>query len=207
MVAFYVSWVVSAMIIVGLAAWAGYGARKKCVGILIDNRGRFSLNHLQIVMWTVLILSAVMGLFVARFHAGEANLLGFSIPEELLVLMGISVGSATVGGAAKSAKDATAARIARVGTGTLKLSNGATKDITAKFSQIFLEEEGDMADQAVDVTKFQNFMFTLLTGIAFVVLACKQTTMQGLPPLSKEMLWLLGISHGGYIGGKLPTKS
>ena len=27
------------------------------------------------------------------------------------------------------------------------------------------------------------------------------------PPLSKEILWLLGISHGVYIGGKLPNKS
>ena len=87
------------------------------------------------------------------------------------------------------------------------MSNGETRTIAAHFAQVFQTEEGDQADQTVDITKFQNFIFTFLIGVGFVVLVWKQTTLQGLPPLSKEILWLLGISHAGYIGGKLPTKS
>ncbi len=204
---FHICWIISGLVILSLAALAGKVTRNSSTGILVDERGRFSLNHLQIVMWTVLVLSSIMGVFFARLFAGESNLLAFSIPQELLILMGISVGSATLAGAAKSAKDApgSTARVARAGT--FRLSNGETRTIAAHFAQVFQTEEGDQADQTVDITKFQNFIFTFLIGVGFVVLVWKQTTLQGLPPLSKEILWLLGISHAGYIGGKLPTKS
>jgi hypothetical protein len=202
---FHVCWVISALVILSLAAFAGKVTTKTSTGILLDERGRFSLNHLQIVMWTILVLSSVMGVFFARLFAGESNLLAFTIPQELLILMGISVGSATVAGAAKSGKDVSGARVARVGA--FALSGGGTRTITPHFAQVVQNEEGDQADQTVDITKFQNFIFTFLTGVAFLVLTWNQATVQGLPPLSKQILWLLGISHAGYIGGKLPTKS
>lgn len=203
---FHVFWGISAVATLLLAAWAGRATRKTSVGILIDNRGRYSLNHFQIVMWTWIILSAIMGVFLARLFAGESNLLAFTIPQELIILMGISIGSATIAGAAKSAKEApgSTARIARMGTFTL--SDGSTRTIAPHFAQVFQEEEGDQADQSVSVTKFQNFILTLLAGVAYLVLMWKQATTQGLPPLTKEVLWLLGISHAGYIGGKLPAK-
>jgi len=205
---FHICWIISALVIVSLAALAGKITRDAWTGILVDERGRFSLNHLQIVMWTVLVLSSVMAVFLARLFAGESSLLAFAIPQELLILMGISVGSAVVASAAKGAKDApgSGARVARLGT-QFRLAGGETRTISAHFGQVFQVEEGDRADEVVDITKFQNFIFTLLTGGAFVVLTWKQATLGGLPPLSKEILWLLGISHAGYIGGKLPNKS
>ncbi len=205
---FHICWIISALVVVSLAVLAGKTTRNAWTGILVDERMRFSLNHLQIVMWTVLVLSSIMAVFLARLFAGESNLLAFAIPQELLILMGISVGSAAVTGAAKSAKDApgSGARVARSGT-QFSLAGGKTRTISTHFGQVFQVEEGEQADQVVDITKFQNFIFTLLIGVAFVVLTWKQATLGGLPPLSKEILWLLGISHAGYIGGKLPNKS
>ena len=203
---FHVSWAVSLAALLLLAGWTGWTTRKSAVGILVDTRGRYSLNHLQIVMWTILILSSIAGVFLARLFAGEADLMAFKIPQELLTLMGISVGSGTIAGAVKGAKDApgSGARVARAGAFTM--STGAIRNISAHFAQVFQEEQGDQADQVVDVTKFQNFILTLLAGIAFIVWTWKQTTLAGFAPLSKDLLWLLGISHAGYIGGKLPNK-
>jgi len=218
----HLSWSISALIILALAVWAGYAARKNLVGILIDTRGRFSLNHLQIVMWTVIILSSIVGVFLARLVAGEADLMHFAIPQELLILMGISVGSATSAGAVKAAKDIgpSAPKIARVGAVfpvaararlAQALAGGAPaavehRTIEAHFSQVVQEEEGDQGDVSVDVTKFQNLVFTALAGIAYVVLFWSRGTIDALPPLPNELLWLLGISHAGYVAGKLPAK-
>ena len=204
--AFHICWGISALALILLAAWAGRATRSAAVGILIDNRGRDSLNHMQIVMWTLLILSSIMGVYLARLFAGESNLLAFTIPQELLILMGISVGSATVAGAAKSAKDVSGANVARAGA-SFAAAGGGKRTIATHFAQVFQEEEGQQADQSIDVTKFQNFIFTLLTGLAFIVWTWKQANIQGLPPLSKELLWLLGISHAGYVAGKLPARS
>lgn len=202
---FHAAWAISALIILSLAWWAGRATTKQLVGILFDERGRFSLNHLQLVMWTVLGLSSLMGLLLARLSAGEADLLRFTIPQELLVLMGISVGSATIAGAAKSAKDASStAKIGRLGA--TFTAGTSTRTIGRHFAQVFQQEEGEQADQVVDITKFQNFVFTIMTGVAFVVLVWNQATLDGLPPLPDQMLWLLGISHAGYVGGKLPTR-
>lgn len=203
---FHFCWAASLLVLLLLAGWTGWATRKSGVGILIDTRGRYSLNHLQIVMWTLLILSAIMGVFLARLFGAETNLLAFKIPQQLLTLMGISVGSATIAGAAKSAKDVpgSGARVARAGTFTM--SDGSTRPISPGFAQVFQEEQGDQADKVVDVTKFQNFVLTLLAGVAFIAWTWNQTTLEGLPEPSKQILWLLGISHAGYIGGKLPTK-
>lgn len=203
---FHASWMACLLALVLLAAWAGWATRRSAVGILIDTRGRYSLNHLQVVMWTLLILSAIAGLFLARLFAGQTDLMAFTIPQELLALMGISLGSGTLAGAAKSAKDVpgATARVARVGA--FAMTTGAVRQINAHFAQVFQEEQGDQADQVVDVTKFQNFILTFLAGAAFVVWTWKGTTLSGLPALSKDLLWVLGISQAGYIGGKLPNK-
>jgi hypothetical protein len=64
----------------------------------------------------------------------------------------------------------------------------------------------------IDVAKFQNFCFTLVVVTAFIVLTC--TTNAGkpvgeltIPAFSGTLLTLLGISHGGYLAGKLPDKA
>jgi xanthosine utilization system XapX-like protein len=61
---------------------------------MIDSRGRFSLTHLQLVLWPLVVLSLVAGVFFGRLWAGVDDPLGFDIPSELLGVLGISVGSA-----------------------------------------------------------------------------------------------------------------
>src|SRR5262249_35289596 len=85
------------------------------------------------------------------------------------------------------------------------------KVIKPHFSQVFMQEEGAQIDQVIDVAKFQNFILTLALGITYVVLLW-QLPKPGYPNLDLpqgqgNILWLLGISHAGYLGGKLPTKA
>ncbi len=53
------------------------------------------------------------------------------------------------------------------------------------------------------MTKFQNLVFTLFLGIAFLVMALEGRSF---PEIPQEALWLLGVSHAGYVGGKMPNR-
>lgn len=76
------------------------------LGILVDSRQRFSLTHLQSVLWGILFLSVLAALFTAGLL--DKNIfvkdLSIKIPNEILILAGISAGSAVVATAAKSTK-------------------------------------------------------------------------------------------------------
>ncbi len=191
-------WAVSFVLLVLLSAWIGRQARQSVLGILIDDRGRYSLTHFQIVVWTIVILSSMIGVLVASGFDPK-----FELSNTLLGLMGISAGSAVLSTGVKGAKDAagSSANVARMGTFTL--SDATTKTIAPRFAQIWLEEEGDQADQTINITKYQNFIFTLVVLGTYVSMALKKG---GLPELPEFVVWLIGISHAGYVGGKVPDK-
>jgi len=197
---FLMSWLVSAIALLTLAGWIGWQTGRGVLGALIDGRGRFSLTHFQIVLWTIVILSSLIGVLVSKNFDPK----GVDLSAQLLGLMGISAGSAVLSTGVKGTKDASgaAANVARAGAFTL--SDGATtKTIEARFSQIWLEEEGDQADVTVSITKFQNFIFTLVILFFYVSIAVNTNE---LPVLPENVVWLIGISHAGYVGGKVPDK-
>ena len=197
---FYVGWGVSGVALLLLAGWVGKASPQgEILGILIDTRGRYSLTHLQIVLWTIVILSSFLGVLVA--HGWDAASISF--PPELLGLMGISAGSAVCATGVKGAKDASgSAKIARQGA-KFPEPDGTTRIISKSLAQIWLEEEGSEADKVVSITKFQNFIFTLVILVVYISIASKSG---GLPQLPDNVVWLIGISHAGYVGGKIPNK-
>jgi len=195
----FIWWVISAGILI-LAAWrTGHHASKgKVFGIFLDSRGRFSLSQFQIVLWTILVLSLLAGVFIARLFAGVAGPLNITIPNELLIVMGISVGSTTAASAVKASKD-------------IKNVNIIGKDVP-KFSQVYLAEEGT-GPETVDITRFQNFWLTLIvvgaylaTAVAYIGAKTTVSELNSLPGFDGTLLTLLGISHAGYIAMKLPDK-
>ena len=196
---FQIWWILSSLALLILAVWIGKHTTKQYLGILIDGRGRYSLTHFQIVLWTIVILSSALGVLISKGF--DATAFGFS--SQLLGLMGISAGSAVLATGVKGAKDApgSTANVARAGTFTL--SDGTTVPITPSFPQIWLEEEGDQADKVVSITKYQNFIFTLVIVGFYVTIAWKGG---GLPILPDNVVWLIGISHAGYVGAKIPDK-
>lgn len=195
---FQVAWPISALVLLVVAWGIGKAANGSALGILIDDRGRHSLTHFQTVLWTITILSSLVAVFVARgFDASS-----LVIPRELLGLMGVSAGSAVLSTAVKATKDALGSRAAVAFDGREVVRFDGSKDtIRAKLSQIWLQEEGDQADHVVSITKFQNFVFTLVVFVAYVGIAWRTS---GLPSLPDNVVWLIGISHAGYVGGKVP---
>lgn len=187
---FAASWGISFVVLVVMAGTIGWRAVKKVTGVLIDSRGRYSLTHFQIVVWTLVILSA----YLADLISSGLDISRLEISPELLALMGISTGSAVLSTGVKAVKDAS-------GSGANVARSSTT--YPAKFSQIWLEEEGAFADKVISIAKYQGFIFTLVALVFFVTLAAQA---QGLPELPDGLVWLLGISHAGYVGGKLPNK-
>lgn len=197
--AFYLAWVGSGVVLIILAGWLGHrvSSDRNVFWILIDSRGRYSLTHFQIVGWTLLILSAFLGAFFG-YRMDPAKMV---ITPELLALMGISAGSAVFATGVKGAKDASGSRIARVPE--YRLSDGSRWAVTRSFAQVWLEEEGDLADEVINITKLQNFVFTVVAYVVFFFLVVKTAA---LPQLPESVIWLIGISHGGYVAGKMPGR-
>jgi hypothetical protein len=104
------AWVVFALVILVIAVLLGVKTiRKGPTGILIDTRNRYSLTHFQLVLWTIVIVSLISGVFWGRLiaTANPSTALAFSIPPELLGVLGISVGSAVTSTVVKTQKDQT----------------------------------------------------------------------------------------------------
>lgn len=193
----FIAWGVSAALLVLLALAVGrLAAVKHWLGILVDDRYRFSLTQLQIVTWSIVILSLISGVFFGRLLAGVEDPLDFGIPSQVLGLLGISAGSAVTAISIKATKDP-----AKIGSEK------------PRFRQIFLAEEGTYADKVIDVTKYQNLITTIILVVAYVTLSIHAIHDAGsakavttLPDISGTFLILLGISHGAYLAAKVPSK-
>lgn len=252
---FYVGCCGSALLLVGVAAYAGQRLNGDVRAILMDARGRFSLNHLQTVLWTWLVGSTLLGLVASAIFFGfvspdvnaeiakvlseivalekvegrsdeqekslatlksELAVLNeaakrnpFAIPPVLLGLMGIVGVSTVTSGAVKAGKDT---RMRGMIDGDparnfgMSLQRAATSNpeaYTPTLMQIITEDEGADASQIISVTKFQSLIFTLAIAVAYVVMTFKTATY---PNFDSQLVYLIGISHAGYVGGKLPDK-
>lgn len=197
----YWAWAVAAVVMLLAAAYLGVRVRGSMLGVLIDTRGRFSLSHFQLVLWTFVVLSLIAGVAAGRLLAAVPDALSFSIPSTLLAVMGINIASSAGAIVVKSAKDVQAPE-------RIAASDASDRP---HFSQIFLIEEGALADKVIDITKFQSFWFTLILVAAYVVFAAIRiselgTAVTALPEFNETFVLLLSISHAGYLAGKMPAR-
>jgi hypothetical protein len=207
------AWSASAAILALAAVSIGWRYQKRWYGAIIDSLGRCSLSKLQLLLWTVILLSLFAGVFVGWLRAGVASPLEFDIPGDVLALAGISVSSTVLATTIKEAKNNDPEARHRLAA-ALPLGNAAADPGSrARFSQVFLVEEGFGANRIVDVTKFQNFWLTLLLAAAFIstaIAAIRSAPTAAdivIPKLGTTFLTLLGISHAGYLAGKMPARA
>jgi hypothetical protein len=198
----FVAWVVAAVAIVLFAVCLGSRVTHRWFGVLIDERGRVSLTHFQLALWTGVIVSLLVGVAAGRWWAGYSPF-GVSIPNNVLGLLAISAGSGITATAVKRSKDATSPG---------SVATAGTADYAPTLWQMFLLETGTFADQTVDIAKFQQFIITLVVAGAYVAEAIRTintassaASLTSLPSLSGGFLVLLGISHAAYVGGKIPA--
>lgn len=224
------AWLWTALLIVAFLALIGVALNGRPAGVIIDNRNRVSLAKFQAVLWTVLVLSALITTAAARVAAGDAlpaasgGILAFTLPQELLVAMGIAVtslvASPVVLGPQANAPEPhpetlslTAAKTGRspddiVSTGKVI---GWRTPASAQWLDMF---RGDTASNAgsPDLSKIQQFLITLVLvgvygGSIWGGFIDGRAPFLGaaagwLPPLEPNFVWLLGISHAGYLAYK-----
>jgi hypothetical protein len=224
------SWIVIFALMIGLVTVIGKGITGLDRGIFIDPRNMISLSRVQMVCWTILVLSAWISAVLGNYALPSGTIpagkwaIDVAIPSELWGAMGISIASLIASPlllsnkAAKGADPTEASQTLQVmdptGNGTYGyqgqvVNKNCPKDST--FSDIFRGEETGNADH-VDLAKVQMFLFTvvLLGGYAVAVgqLFVTSTTalvpglVPSLPPVSQGFIALLALSHAGYLGNK-----
>lgn len=153
------------------------------LGILRGGNNTFSLARLQMAAWTWLILSALIGIAVARLwnQAHQAsNALNIYIPSNLFIVMGISYFTGAAAPALLSLKSATPNTPSQVETARTRMNETGV----AANGQVIVRSlahpprlgdlvEGDDVATAgtVDISKVQQLLITaLLLGVYFCML-------------------------------------
>jgi len=190
------AWLLIAFLMVAFAAVAGHGVTGLARGVLIDERHRVTLARLQMLIWTVLVLSAYLAAALANIGRDAASPLSVDIPGELLLAMGISTASLVAAPAALAYKEK---------RHQAALQSWPT-EAESRFSDLFRGEEVGDRDH-LDLGKVQMFLFTVVLVLAYGLAVGDmfdktQGTFTSLPALGDGVVTLLAISHAGYLTRK-----
>lgn len=220
-----VSWTLTLLLLLAFLLVAGQGITGRTDGLMIDERNKMSLSRFQMVLWTVLILSAFLAVALARVREGMvADPLAIALPQELWILMGISttslVGAPLINNAKRkrNADDRqlaeTISQLRDQGANANEVDSEGllvvNRDLSAaRWSDMFRGEEAGNA-AVLDIAKVQMFFFTIILVIAYasaLAAALGSGPVGEFPAVSQGMLALLGISHTGYLTSKGVTHS
>jgi hypothetical protein len=201
----------------------GKGTTGVWEGLLIDTRNKMSLSRLQLILWTLVVLSAF--LTVALFNIRNTQMadpLHIKVPSQVWGLLGISTVSFVTAATIKSQKknlsvsdevtQRTTEALRKVGEDPKKLADpqGALvayeRPRDAGVSDLFKGDEV-VAAAYLDLGKVQVFFFTLIIVFAYAaeigaLLYGAPHPIKALPDLSTGIVALLGISHAGYLTSK-----
>lgn len=148
--------------------------------------GRASLSNFQIWLWTIVVFTTIAYVWMLT---GEL----MKITNGILVLLGIS-GAANLGAKITAIAKQTRARQA------LKLpaldAFEPEPNVRPKWADL-ISVKGEF-----NLLKFQMFLFTLL-AVAFVAFTVFTEFL--FPELPGNLLLLMGISNGVYLGGKMAS--
>jgi hypothetical protein len=214
------AWLVILALLTAFTIVAGHGVTGLWHGLLIDARNKMSLSRLQMLLWTLLVLSAFLSAALYNIATGQADPAAITVPPDLWLLMGISltslIGSPLIVNAKKARptddeeahrtlealKRQVKSRVRIVGQVVV---NEAPED--AHWSDMFRGGEAGNAAH-LDLGKVQMFCFTLILALAYgAALAATFSGAEGkiteLPGLGSGIVFLLGISHIGYLANKV----
>lgn len=190
------AWLVIALLLGAFTAVVGSGITGVRRGVLIDNRHRMSLSRLQMVLWTLLVLSTYLAAALANVGLGDPHPLDVSIPSELWIVMGISTASLVAAPAALAVKHRAGGTHADVNPDPW--ASGWKELLTG-------EELGKRHE--VDLAKLQLLLFTGILLLAYSVavgdsFAHDKLRVHALPSIDDAVVVLLAISHAGYVAKK-----
>jgi hypothetical protein len=193
-----------------VAAVAGRLRSRSIWGILIDFRDTWSLAQFQLVLWTFTIIPVLIAAVIGRATKDASTAWDLAVPGQIWGLLGISLGGAALAVAIKSQKNDPPDK--PLGAGDRVLAR--TEARKARISDMFAYDEGTGSLTRLDVTKFQNFVFTVALAVTYLW-AClwlfahtaTPSGITGLPAFSGVALGILSISQAGYLTGKAIPQS
>jgi hypothetical protein len=214
----YVIWALILVDVFIIMVVAGLGITGRTTGLLIDERNRMSTSRFQLVIWTLVIVPALLAFFYINIALHTADATNIAVPAELWILLGIS-GGAAIG--APVVNDATnrskTPKNAPAQDPTLQgiLDVNETVD-QANFEDIFEGDELGNRDH-LDISKMQMVLITigLALGYGYAILALlanasPTAVLTTFPPISSNLAILLAVSQGTYLSYKAaphtPTK-
>jgi hypothetical protein len=213
--------------IIGLSA----GAEGGFWAIFIDDRKMVSLSRFQVVLWTVLILSAFMTIALGRLGDSWRNPAGYDCPPQ-------AAASAVASAPTPAASEPTCAAPADLQlppilwalmgiSVTSSIASPLIKDNNQRNKQSMYTKAGtkqnpQFADmfhgetqknyEYVDMAKVQNFFFTVVSVVTYAVAlgfgfigAQNIASFFIFPAISQGLVTILGISHAGYLTSKVVT--
>ena len=207
------NWLINLVLFVAFLLVVGHGVTGRPLGLLIDERKKVSLSRLQMVLWTLVILSGLLtaalsniSLFIAALSNADLQKqlgpgfapLAIVLSPNVWLLMGISTTSLIGSPLIKSGKMAQG-----------KIDTRDDVD-DAELADLFRGEELSNYD-VLDLAKVQMFFFTLVLVLTYAVMlgammspgaSSLNTPITRLPDLDPSMITLLGISHAGYLANK-----
>ena len=164
-------------------------------GLLIDQRNKISLSRVQLVAWSLLVISAVITEAILNAVWGRTNPLELRIPPELWVLLGLSAGTFV------AAPLVLASKADRGDLATKAPYQHAWRDI-------FYGDDTGNADQ-VDISKVQQFFFTLVLVVTYAVAvgsliatAIPAETLLTFARLDPGFIGIMAVSQTAYIAYK-----
>jgi hypothetical protein len=219
------TWLVDLGILLGFLVVVGLASKGRWDGVLVDERNKLSLSRLQTILWSILVIGSMIAFAFIRLRAKVDDPLNISVPEELLIAIGITttalVGSPLIRSVKEQPdktpnRDQAEATIQKLGLGNAPQLRGLIvvnpQPSQATWIDMIRGEEGGNA-AALDVGKIQMFWFTGLLVVAYLVMISTQlpvdygkdavgTALSGLPELSAAFIGLLAISNGTYLTNK-----
>jgi hypothetical protein len=217
------SWLFVAVLMAAFMAVVGLYVMGRPTGVLINERNLMSLSRFQMVLWSIIVLSAYFTMVVARIKQCDPNPLSIQIDWHLLALMGISatslLGAPLIQStkATKQPQDAAVTKTANLLGQQHDEVNSDRQGIlyvnhTPADAQLADMFEGDELSNtaSVDLGKVQMFFFTVIVAFSYSVILfnnlanapCNPDLLKGFPILSDGLVALLGISHAGYLTTK-----
>lgn len=174
-------WFCIMMMFALLILWAGKnsGMLRDRGEVAAGQRAMFSLARIQLTYWTFIVLGSFI--LIGMITGDYLN----SVNEKVLALMGISIGTSLGSSVIDNGASGTSMRAALPSTGTW------WRDI--------LNDGKD-----ISIHRFQMIAWTIVLGIVFLHGVYSTLAM---PDLPAELLGLMGISAGAYLGLKVTVET
>jgi hypothetical protein len=149
----------------------------------------FSLGRSQLAFWTVIISSTFI--YVVIYASSGSSIVIPEIPPVNLILLGIAAGTTVVAKVIdNSQKDN--------GTGTISQQDWPSKGF---LTDIISDENG------VSIHRLQNVIWIIIVGIIYIYYVIINSKIPDGNIINNDLLGLMGISAGTYLGLKTTENS